>query len=250
MVCHMHQPNVFVNTYLGYTMWDYESDAPSMWPKKQKYPTAAEMRAILDRNPEEAAIRGKWGDPEFLEGRARRSIRKLKDTQFADYHGHGWNFRAVFKRDRKGTLLDKDGKVGRRRRSGEVQEGRAPARRSTSTSACTASTATSRRTAHGNGHIYGEVAAAVEIDCADCHGTADKLPDAAHLRARRRRPAARDLSLLRTPDGAQALRVASTASSIQRSALDPGPRVGDDAGQGHRQPGATRTTTRRPRAPS
>ena len=30
---------------------------------------------------------------------------KLKDTQFADYHGHGWNFRAVFKRDRKGTLL-------------------------------------------------------------------------------------------------------------------------------------------------
>ena len=30
--------------------------------------------------------------------------------------------------------------------------------------------------AHGNGHIYGEVAAAIEIDCADCHGTADKYP--------------------------------------------------------------------------
>ena len=28
MVCHMHQPNMFVNSYLGYTMWDYESDAP------------------------------------------------------------------------------------------------------------------------------------------------------------------------------------------------------------------------------
>ncbi len=29
MNCHMHQPNIFLNTYLGYTMWDYESDAPT-----------------------------------------------------------------------------------------------------------------------------------------------------------------------------------------------------------------------------
>ncbi len=33
----------------------------------------------------------------------------LHDTQFADYHGHGWNFRAIFKRDRHGTLLDAKG---------------------------------------------------------------------------------------------------------------------------------------------
>ena len=25
MICHMHQPNLFLNTYLGYTMWDYET---------------------------------------------------------------------------------------------------------------------------------------------------------------------------------------------------------------------------------
>src|SRR3546814_4463134 len=30
--CHMHQPNIFLNSYLGYTMWDYESDATQMWP--------------------------------------------------------------------------------------------------------------------------------------------------------------------------------------------------------------------------
>lgn len=29
MNCHMHQPNIFLNSFLGYTMWDYESDAPS-----------------------------------------------------------------------------------------------------------------------------------------------------------------------------------------------------------------------------
>jgi hypothetical protein len=32
MTCHMHQPNIFLNSFLGYTMWDYEADAPSMWP--------------------------------------------------------------------------------------------------------------------------------------------------------------------------------------------------------------------------
>ena len=32
MNCHMHQPNIFLNSFLGYTMWDYESDAPLMWP--------------------------------------------------------------------------------------------------------------------------------------------------------------------------------------------------------------------------
>ena len=61
----MHQPNVFVNSYYGTIMWDYESDAPFMWPEKQKYPTHEEQRKILDRNPEEAAIRGKWGDRVF-----------------------------------------------------------------------------------------------------------------------------------------------------------------------------------------
>ena len=42
MICHMHQPNMFVNSFLGYTMWDYESDAPRMWPQKQQYPDRGE----------------------------------------------------------------------------------------------------------------------------------------------------------------------------------------------------------------
>ena len=66
MVCHMHQPNIFVNSFYGVTMWDYESDAPSMWPKQQKYPTDSEIHAINARNPEGAAPRGNWSDPSFL----------------------------------------------------------------------------------------------------------------------------------------------------------------------------------------
>jgi hypothetical protein len=36
---------------------------------------------------------------------------KARHTQFADYHGHGWNFRAILKRDREGNLLDADGNM-------------------------------------------------------------------------------------------------------------------------------------------
>ena len=107
----MHQPNVFVNPFLGYTMYDYESDAPLMWPEEQQYPSSAEMFERLMRNPEEAATRGKWGDLEFLSKVWTDINPKAKNTQFADYHGHGWNFRAVFKKDRKGNLLDAKGNI-------------------------------------------------------------------------------------------------------------------------------------------
>ena len=110
MICHMHQPNIFVNSFLGYTMWDYESDAPHMWPKEQQYPSDAEMHQILERNPEDAATRGLWGDLEFLKNVTDLNP-DLKNTQFADYHGHGWNFRAVFKKDEAGNLLDKVGEI-------------------------------------------------------------------------------------------------------------------------------------------
>jgi len=174
MVCHMHQPNVFVNSYYGYIMWDYESDAPFMWPEKQRYPTIAEIRKILDRNPEEAAIRGKWGDPEFLKEVSSLNP-KLKDTQFADYHGHGWNFRAVFKRDRHGTLLDKTGKAGADDDPNKFKK----AVHLTSIHMELGFQCVDchfAQDSHGNGHIYGEVAAAIEIDCADCHGTATRYP--------------------------------------------------------------------------
>ena len=56
MVCHMHQPNVFVNSFYGTIMWDYESDAPFMWPKQQKYPTAEEARSLFDLAEERGVV--------------------------------------------------------------------------------------------------------------------------------------------------------------------------------------------------
>ena len=203
MICHMHQPNIFVNSFYGFTMWDYESDAPSMWPKKQRYPTDDERRKILDRNPEGAAVRGKWGDLEFLKEVSKLNP-TLKDTQFADYHGHGWNFRAIFKRDRKGTLLDKDGNPVADDDPKKF-DAKNPKKAVHLTSihldvGMHCSDCHFAQDSHGNGHIYGEVAAAIEIECSDCHGTASRYPTL-FTSGPAARPGGTDMSLMRTPDG-------------------------------------------------
>ncbi|MGE3730910.1 MAG: hypothetical protein AB7F83_10210 [Lysobacterales bacterium] len=198
MVCHMHQPNMFMNTYYGYTMWDYESDAPSMWPAEQQYPDSARVREVLDRNPEGAAPRGLWADREFL-GKVADLNPGLKDTQFADYHGHGWNFRGVFKRDRKGNLLDAEGAHVAADDPDKFQK-----------AVHLASIHMEKgmhcvdchfeQDAHGSGHIASEVALAVEIGCVDCHGDARKYPNL-YTSGPAALAGGRDLRLLRTPDG-------------------------------------------------
>ncbi|MEW6203802.1 MAG: hypothetical protein AB1516_00615 [Pseudomonadota bacterium] len=217
MVCHMHQPNVFVNSYYGYIMWDYESDAPHMWPEKQRYPTDSEMREILDRNPEEAAVRGKWSDPEFLKNVSTLNS-KLKDTQFADYHGHGWNFRAVFKRNRKGALLDAQGNI-------VADDDPKKFDKAVHLSSIHLDVGMHcvdchfAQDMHGNGHIYGEVAAAVEVDCADCHGTATKYPTL-RTSGPAAPPGGTDLTQLRTQDGRKRFEWRD-GKLYQRAALDP-----------------------------
>lgn len=81
-----------------------------MWPKEARHPSDAELYKSLEHNPEEAAARGLWSDRAFL-AKVWELNPQLKHTQFADYHGHGWNFKAVFKRDRKGNFLDANGAV-------------------------------------------------------------------------------------------------------------------------------------------
>ncbi len=191
MVCHMHQPNVFMNSYLGYTMWDYETDGELMWPEKQKYPSSEEIWQSLNRNPEGAAVRGNWSDPEFL-AHVSELNPKLKHTQFADYHGHGWNYRAVFKRDRSGNLLDDNGAIVANSTPEKLQQAMAPRtddewkngrpgipvhlkdihlEKGMHCVDCHFA-----RDVHGNGKLYGQYADAIEISCVDCHGTIDHRP--------------------------------------------------------------------------
>jgi hypothetical protein len=218
MVCHMHQPNSFLNTYLGTTMWDYETDGEHLWPAEQRRPSEAERRASLARNPEEAAVRGLWSAPDFLAAVSELNPR-LTHTQFADYHGHGWIFRAVYRRDRQGRLLDAEGRVvpfdavDRFERAVHLKD--VHLERGMHCVDCHFS-----RDVHGDGLLHGEYGDAIEIACEDCHGGA-----AARATLRTSGPAAppggTDLGALVTPFGARRF-AWQGGRLVQRSGVEAG----------------------------
>lgn len=174
MVCHMHPGTNMVTTYYGYTWWENETDGKHMYPEKSLNRSDAEQQEIRSRNPEQAALKGLWGDPKFLGQVGTPEFnKKLEHTQFADFHGHGWVFRAVYKRDRRGNLLDKDDKIvphddpekfGKAVHLKDIH-----LEKGMQCVDCHFG-----QDNHGNGKLYGETRNAVEIDCVDCHGTVSK----------------------------------------------------------------------------
>jgi hypothetical protein len=190
ITCHIHPGTNMLASYLGYTWWDNETDGEGMYPREPLARTAAEKDAIQRRNPEGGALRGKWGDPAFLETELPKLNPKLKHTQFAQFHGHGWIYRAVYKRDRKGNLLDVNGDL--------VPEG--PDRFAANPPAPGPDAAPKAGAAvhlrdihlekgmhcvdchfsgdnHGTMKLYSEPRAASAVECTDCHGTIRERAD-------------------------------------------------------------------------
>jgi hypothetical protein len=174
MTCHVHPGTNMVTTYYGYTWWENETDGEQMYPAKPLNRSEQEKYEIRSRNPEGSALKGKWGDTKFLGQIGTPEFNsKLKDTQFADFHGHGWVFRAVYKRDRHGNLLDANNALV----SSDDPEKFAKAvhlkdihlEKGMQCNDCHFG-----QDNHGNGRLYGETRNAVEIDCVDCHGTVDR----------------------------------------------------------------------------
>jgi hypothetical protein len=200
IVCHIHPGTNMVASYLGYIWWDNETDGDAMYPKKQHNPTDEERYRSWQANPESAAARGLWSDPAFLEKLGTPEFNsQLKRTQFADFHGHGWVFRAVYKRDRKGNLLDKDDQVvpdsDQNKFQKAVHLNDIHLEKGMHCSDCHFA-----QDNHGNGNLYGETRNAVEIDCVDCHGT---ITQKATLRTSAAAAPAggTSMALLRTPFG-------------------------------------------------
>ena len=171
MVCHIHPGTNMVATYFGYTWWDNEIDGDKMYPKEQRHPSPKEQQEIQTRNPERTAIRGYWSDVNFLEKTGTPEFNKeLKNTQFADFHSHGWIFRAVFKHDRKGNLLDADDKrvsfddPDKFKKAVHLKD--IHLEKGMHCIDCHFV-----QDSHGNGKLYGETRNAIEVDCVDCHGT-------------------------------------------------------------------------------
>lgn len=174
MTCHVHPGTNMVTTYYGFTWWDNEVDGQKMYPAKQHNPSDDEKWEAKTRDPEEAAERGNWSKVPFLEKTGTPEFNKdNKDTQFADFHSHGWIFRKVYKRDREGNLLDTDGKkLPTNDLTDKETQGRAVhlmdihLEKGMQCVDCHFGQDT-----HGDGNLYGETRNAIEIGCIDCHGT-------------------------------------------------------------------------------
>jgi len=174
MTCHVHPGTNMVTTYYGYTWWENETDGEQMYAADPGKRSDEEKFDIRARNPEQAALRGKWGDTKFLGQIGTPEFnQKLQHTQFADFHGHGWVFRAVYKRDRKGNLLDENDRVvphedpERFKKAVHLKD--IHLEKGMQCNDCHFASDN-----HGNGKLYGETRNAVEIDCVDCHGTIDR----------------------------------------------------------------------------
>lgn len=187
MVCHVHPGTNVINSYLGYMWWDNETDGELMYPEEQKHLSAEDYIRATEFNPNEAAARGHWSDPEFLANVSDLNPH-LRHTQFADFHGHGWVFRAVFKKDRKGNLLDWKNDPVSGTDSGQLQASVAPpTQEEQDKGKCRPDTPVHMmdihmekgmhctdchfyQDSHGDTNLYAEVRAAIEIQCIDCHG--------------------------------------------------------------------------------
>ncbi len=174
MVCHVHPGTNMVATYFGYTWWENETEGEQMYPKQQHEPSEEERYKSSLRNPEGAAPRGLWSDPKFLaEVGGPEFNKELKHTQFADFHSHGWIFRAVYKRDRKGNLLDADNRTvpfdDPKKFEKAVHLADIHLEKGMHCVDCHF-----EQDSHSNGKLYGEPRAAIELDCTDCHGTVQK----------------------------------------------------------------------------
>jgi hypothetical protein len=171
MICHMHPGENMVASFMGLTWWDNESDGSKMYPAEQINPSQSDEQRKLNRNPEAASLRGLWSEPDFLNKTGTPEFNsQLKLTQFADFHGHGWMFRQVFKRDREGNLLDAKNSIvtpddpDRFKKAVHLND--IHLEKGMHCVDCHF-----RQDSHGNGILYNEPRAAIEISCIDCHGT-------------------------------------------------------------------------------
>lgn len=198
MVCHMHPGTNMVASYLGMTWWDNETDGAKLYPATTPKLSEGQRAEIQRRNPEGSALRGLWSDPAFLARTGSPEFNStLSQTQLADFHGHGWLFRAVFKRDRRGNLVDAQGNAVKDASSAALGEavGYVDLRNADSRPSATARSMERAgkpvhlkdihlergmqcvdchfgQDSHGNGALYGEPRAAIAIQCIDCHGSA------------------------------------------------------------------------------
>ena len=95
IVCHIHPGTTVMNSFLGYMWWDQESDAEFMYPKEERELSSEQFIQAQMNDPNEITARNNLSDPAFLKSLTELNPR-LRKSHLADFHGHGWAFKAVF----------------------------------------------------------------------------------------------------------------------------------------------------------
>ncbi len=262
IVCHIHPGTTVMNSYLGYMWWDQETDGEFMYPRQQKHPTSEEFTRSQMSNPNDIASRTNTTDPQFLANVSELNT-QLKHSQFADFNGHGWTFRAVFKKNRDGTLLDHYGNeilnptpqqrqlavtipqyVKQLYLNRDQQDPAVLKQKQAELDELRENVPVHMldihlekgmhcvdchfvQDVHGDTKLYGEVRAAIEIQCIDCHGTVS-----AKANMRTSGPAAaerndrsingRALARLTTPSGRRRFEQRGNGTIVQNSMVEPG----------------------------
>lgn len=150
LTCHHHQGNGALVTYTGTTWWDQESDADKI------------LGADVHRDYE-------------VSEEARRGLSERNATfdqvQFSDQHGHSWNFRNVYSRDRRGRLLDAEGAVIPPDDPAKFDKA-VHLKDIHFEGGMHCIDCHTEQDVHGDGRIWGATPDPIEITCVDCHGTA------------------------------------------------------------------------------
>ena len=155
MTCHFHQGSGALANYYGYMWWDYETDAESVYGRYGA--------------PRPGGLIG----PDYSDERhdlAPTINPELRGNKFADFHNNSWMFQAVYKRDRKGNLIDGDGKqIDENDPNWHKQAVHLADIHLQKGMHCI--DCHFYQDAHGTGQVYGAMIDPVEINCKDCHGT-------------------------------------------------------------------------------
>lgn len=152
LTCHHHQGNGALGNYVGAMWWDQETDADKI----------LEPGARRDEQNSDAKIRTLYA-----------ANNTYKDVQIEDWHGHSWNFRRVYKMDRKGNLLDAEGNIvpnddpDRFNKAVHLKD--IHFEKGMHCIDCH-----TEKDVHGTGEIWGAMIDGIEIRCEDCHGTSTK----------------------------------------------------------------------------
>jgi hypothetical protein len=275
IVCHMHPGTTVMNSFLGYMWSDQETDGDKLYPKIEAKPSSEEFTRAQMANPNDIDSKSLLANYDFLDEVIRLNP-ELQHT-LADFHGHGWSYRAVFKKDRQGNYVNKFGRkmydvspadkiMGVKvpevhkelyRNRTWVEDGEALEKIKAKESALRQMQGAVPvhmldihlekgmhcvdchfiQDNHGDGNIYGEVRAAIEITCTDCHGTiteyaplltsgpAAKGNKWAGMVTQRtdpdRRAVGRNLANMRTPFGKRRFEYLPDGAIVQNSMVEP-----------------------------